>query len=233
MYTVVITRFIEPWHKVWSIYNAFSARMASTGTAWKMIVYNRRQEDAAGCEWQNGHPKPENVHVRYMENVGREAYVILKYIHEHYDELDENSITAFIPANWDSFVHRTNAINAILNMTNQNYLPEPEHYPMNVWRNFTLDEWYGYLRVGGNYEEVVKQGYTKSSSRPFGKWYATRIPVPFADKATFSGTFAVVNKNILRYSKNRYKTWAEEIAADGVNSELAHYWERTWYSIFC
>lgn len=230
MYTVVVTRFTEPWHKVWTIYNAFAARL--DGTQWRMIVYNRRQEDADSWEWEPC-DKPDNVDVQHMQNVGREAYVVLNHIYEHYDDLIEmeTDVTAFIPANWDSHFLRTNAINSILTMK-KHFLPYPEHVPWSTEKDFVLDAWSGANCAGGNYEEVIKQPYTPAKLRPYGRWYKERIPVQYTDLAVITGTFSAINENVLRYKKEQYKSWMDEIAADGVNSELAHFWERTWYSLF-
>jgi len=82
-----------------------------------------------------------------------------------------------------------------------------------------------------NAENVKQMVFTKAKLRPFGVWFETQLTVPYK-LASLHGIFLVIQKCILYHSRDTYRRWLEEITEDGPNPELAHYWERSWYSVF-
>lgn len=216
---IVIIHFSEPWDLVWELYQMCQHHLR--GNDIDFIVYHRGGDKYA---WNDG--IPQNVKIIPLENVGRESYVIHYHICQHYDHLPDRLI--FIPANWRT---RTYGVSQVLQQVHGNeFLPRPAYVPWSSEQFFQLDKWLGLSDI--NRAEVEKQEYTVASIRPYGKWYVERIPVPYKDWLVLNGVISVPRNNILRYPLPLYQNWLAELKDSGVNPEIGHYWERTWYSLF-
>lgn len=217
---VVVTHFTEPWDNVWNIYDFMKRNLQ--GDTWEMIVYHRNGEKNI---W-NG-PIPFNTKIIDLPNLGRESYVVHYHIYHNYDSLPDSIM--FIPANIQmrkGIIHTL-----VVHRHVMQFLPPPIHTAWEAIKDLTVDKWHGATDV--NRSDVEKQPYTLSPLRPFGKWYTQRIPVPFKDLLVYFGTFSVPRANILRYTREQYKDWLDELHDSGPNPEIGHYWERSWYSMFC
>lgn len=225
-YEVVVCRFVEPWEMVWSLHDLLNKSFITKGNiSWTMLVYDR-----SGLPYDGGEA-PSNVVITPCQNIGREAYVVLHYLHSHYHSLSD--FTFFIPANW--MTHRRLAVQSLcMQHGSDDFCPKDRLIPMpwNGVESFVMDEWFGLDKRGPNTACVKQQAYTKAKDRPFGVWYKKNIPVPWKDALVWNGIFSVSRSAVHRYTQTQYASWLEEISQDGPNAELAHYWERAWYSMF-
>jgi hypothetical protein len=221
-YQVVVVRFTEPWEKIWELHGLLAG--AFTRVTWKMLVYNRRQEDMPLAS-----TVPANTEVMYLRNVGREAYAIHHFLYTNYDQLPDYFIV--IPGAWWPPSIRLDALHMILRYHGaEHFLPYPARVPWDTEQHFQVEKWLGNTDI--NREEVKKQPFTLASIRPFGAWYKARIPVPYTNLVSLCGIFAVWKDKITRYPREMYDSWMKELEEGGPNPEVGHYWERTWYSLF-
>lgn len=220
---VVVTRFKEPWEHVVMLYNL----MVQTHRSFHMIIYNRG-DDAAGAFAE---ACPEST-VIPTENVGRESYVIVKYITDHYHELPD--VIFYCPASWATHEQKRASVQITLGCLDKvPYAPFNQH-DWNAIYNTGVASWHGTCDY--NKTETMKQPYTRAPVRPFGAWYNSRIaePVgrPWSGCITHFGIFCVVRERVLRYPKEQYNEWLDEIVNGGVNSEVGHFFEYSWASLF-
>lgn len=213
-----MARFMEPWDRVLAFDSVIRNNLRQAAT-WEVIVYNRGPDQTVPLL------PSDNWRIVPDENIGRDVYVILHHIHDHYENLPD--IFVSVPGHWWS-PHRLDSLNYVFLMMFQGFAPVPGYCDWNRERHFTLEQWGG---SAVNQEGVAKQRYTLSSIRPYGEWYQRRIPVPFKNYVTLCCVFSCPSANILRYSREQWKDWMEEMKAHGVNSELGHFWERTFYSL--
>jgi hypothetical protein len=225
--TFVVTRFLEPWEKVWELVNDWFAAAVRQGWTWNVKIYDRSPE---GHGW--GGDIPKHVEVSRSINVGREIYPVLHFVHENYDSLPD--VLVAVPAHWwNSF--RFSLLRDVLTNMYDGFAPKyPTYIDWNSERLFTIDAWGG---SPVNSSEVQAQPFTHARIRPYGAWYEARIrqggqPVPFKNRLTLSGTIAIHKEAVLRYSKEQYSDWVKELEDDGPNPEIGHYWERSWYSMY-
>lgn len=217
---VVITHFTEPWDLVWDLLSVL-VNMLHQYTL-DIVIYQRGGDQYA---YKRG-DIPTNIKIVTLENIGRESYVVHYHILKNYDDLPDKLM--FIPANWKGRVHALNQM--LMCVTAERFTPAPCVVKWENEQYFTIDKWHGTSEM--NRQEVEKQEFTLSAIRPFGEWYKQRIPVPYKDLAVLNGIFSVPKKNILRYPRESYERWLEELRNSGPNPEVGHYWERTWYALF-
>lgn len=216
---VVVTHFSEPWDLVWHLYEWCEQRLRDHDI--EFIVYHRGGDKYA---WKED--VPPRVQIEPLQNVGRESYVVHHHICKNYSHMPDRCI--FIPANLRT---RASSVDQVLtNISGREFLPHPIHVPWSSEQFFQLNQWHGLSLV--NREEVVKQEFTIASIRPFGRWYEARIPVPYKNKVVLNGVISIPKANILKYPLSLYEGWLKELHEGGVNPEIGHYWERTWYSLF-
>lgn len=233
---VVVTRFLEPWADVRELASRVAG--ATSGAAgFRMLVFNRGGDgpDAAGDTAEAVLGGDERVTVVASENVGREAYVILKYICDTYDRLPERVV--FCPASWQSTKMKRDALVTVLEGVRRAAASDfcPTAYrPWHGICDSRVDGWHG--TSIDNAPAVKEQPFHRSAIRPYGDWFVRRIQVPtgcqWKNKLTHFGIFLVTRDRLLQYSREQYAEWLAEIASGGPNSELGHFWEYSWAALF-
>ena len=229
--TIVMTRFMEPWDRISEFVTLAKAKMCQTtgnlfkkqNVKWDVIVYNRGIDN---CPTEYNERFPQ-VTVIKSKNVGRETYVVHHYIASHYNDLPD--IVFFLPAHWWGSLRESYVNQIFRDIYNKPFCPKSSPVPWKTEQHFTLDNWAG---SPVNQEGVQNQTYSLAKIRPFGKWFNSRIPVPYKGAITFAGTFSCHRKNIMRYSREQYRDWLAEIEEGGPNAEIGHFWERSFYSLF-
>lgn len=221
-----MARYTEPWDRILQFALQIIPQKIRPDVKWDVKVYDRGPD---GTHWEDAYPHsapPPCMTILRDKNVGREAYPILNFMFQNYDNLPD--ITVFIPAHWWSDM-RLSYLYYIFNGMYDSYQPVPQPWSWEVEKKFTIDYWGG---SAVNSENVKTQPFTKARIRPYGEWYNARIPIPWSGYITLTGTFSCHRHAIHRYSKEMYAEWVKEIEEDGPNSEVAHYWERSYYTMF-
>jgi hypothetical protein len=215
---------MEPWEKIAEFVDIANEQLGKyKHVSWDIIVYNRGVADYESCVELAKHA---HVTIVTSRNVGRETYVVHHYITEHYNNLPE--VVFFLPAHWWGPLRKHYVQQIFKNMFSHHFCPKPSPVPWKTERFFTLDAWGG---SPVNSEGVASQKYKLASIRPFGDWFAARIPVKYKNKITFAGTFSCHRKQILKYPLEMYQIWLAEIKHCGPNGEICHFWERSFYSL--
>lgn len=215
---VVMTRFMESWDDILT----FDKLIGAQGVPYSILVYNK------------GDVVPDNLvvpaHIRIMQcpNIGREAYTIFHYIYKNYDSLPD--IVMFVPASWNAGSFKRKIVGDILYQFKHQPIAALASVGWDQVRDNVLDEWHG--NTPSNVVHVKSQTYKPHAIRPFGKWYEARIGTPWPGKMVFCGMFSVHKHRILKKTRDQYFAWLQEIEEYGVNSEIAHYWERAVASLF-
>lgn len=223
---IVITRFHEPWANIQRLYEFLCVE----NTPWKhanFIIYNRGPEPTK----EERESLSPNTTIIESPNVGREAYVILEYIVSNYESLPD--IIMFCSASWCNNEGKKISLSSmIVRYENNMFVPTaPRHWSCIC--DGIVDIWYGSTEA--NLEIVKKMSFKHSDIRPYGKWYEKRIKNTtgreWQNNICHYGMFTVHRESILRYPQSQWQDWLQEIAKDGPNSELAHYWEWSWASL--
>jgi hypothetical protein len=161
-------------------------------------------------------PNPDPNYIP-LPNIGREAHTFLHHIVNNYDRLDDDIL--FTNGGICKGDHRSNIFKACLNGT-----PGPYMESLGPARDFTIEHWAGSTGVNG---ELVL-----AETRPFSEWYTKNIK-EFKDDYiwTPNGIFRTTRDQILKRPKSYYEELLRQASA-GTSTEVAHYLERSWYSLF-
>jgi hypothetical protein len=217
---IVVCRFAETWEDVVYLYNMFAFTHGKRHTL-NFIVYNKGEPYDGVMD--------ERVKIIQQPNIGRETYTYLHHIYTNYNTLAD--ITVFTMASWKQHDKKPMIINNIIeNMERAGFVGFQYWHPFKDFYGFTIDSHSGSHPI--NNELCKPQTFTPSKIRPFGAWYEHNIPVSFKDCSSLFGIFSVHKNCILRYTIEQYNVWLDDISTQGPNPEIAHYWERTWYSLY-
>jgi hypothetical protein len=165
-----------------------------------------------------------------LPNVGREAHTVLHHIAEHYERLPDHLVSVS-PAH--VAFHKLQAFRAIAercrDLASVDYYEAPGASFLSQ-RSFVLDGWHGSNAT--NAKEVAAQSFVPASPRPFGDWFERHVSRPPAIWCGYTAQFVASRAAIRRTSHDTWRRWRDLVAADGPNSEVAHSFERAWFSIF-
>ncbi len=214
-----------------------------------IIIYNK------GPEINNEYIK-ERCKIINLPNVGRCEHTYLYHIIENYNNL--YNFNLFLPA---SFYKHEKKLEIVLSILTQminiesanifyNYLLSKPVYE--ELYDFTLDEWdttdkeNKKLNILNGENNILE----KSPIRPFGKWYLENIGENKSNKVStesssalatkrinkvnsvsFYAIFGTKKESILKYNIDFYKKLISFVDKH-VHSEVCHYIERTWCSLF-
>ena len=180
------------------------------------VVYNKNEEPIASTS--------SHVHViNDVPNVGREAYVYLKYIVDYYDALP--NITVFLQAG----IHEHQAgfptplefINCLVEEAAANGISTRTTIAnIDTDGDFTIDFWYTPI--------------DPSPFRPLGAWYEhfTGEALPSRPLCWIpAAMFAVRKDHILKRPRAFYMRLLHTVDHH-VNPEAVYFLERSWYHIF-
>lgn len=95
--------------------------------------------------------------------------------------------------------------------------------------HFGITEWQS--TTSENYEANPERKLTPANIRPFGEWYTHFFGNQHITVHQLWGIFSISKKDILKHSPSYYQTLLEEFG-DSSNSEVGHYFERSWAAVF-
>lgn len=215
---VVMTRFMESWDDIL----AFDSLLRLQNIPYCIIVYNK------GEPINDNANMPSHIHVMQCPNIGRETYTIFHYIYHNYDTLPD--IVMFMPASWNQGSFKRDIASKILREFKDSSIASLASVEWGRVYDNALDGWNG--TTPSNIPHVKTQPFQRCAIRPFGKWYEARIGKPWPGRMVYCGMFSVHKPLILKHARQEYLTWLKEVEEYGVNSEIAHYWERAIASLF-
>jgi hypothetical protein len=173
------------------------------------------------------------VAVKQLPNVGMDIYGFVRHIIERYDSLSD--ITFFVTGGADSVDYKAEKLQYVLR--NWKSCLESGYVEMQrmefVDENFTLDYW----GTTNPLNRPFNQGGNLKPARirPFGAWYQKYIgPLSIIEESgtSYNNIFAVRKERILQHDLRLYRELSDQLEEGGMNSEVAHYIERIWRSLF-
>ena len=168
---------------------------------------------------------------RSLENVGMDVYGYIVYIVENYKNLP--NVLFFINGGTDKSQAKQSKLAHLLNnwqsVYSQGYV-DPEPQP--AISDFYLDEWEtnNALNRNPNHSKL-----TPAIVRPFRKWYESFVgPWENVEKSgvSFMNILAVRRDRVLQHNIDLYAQLKYQLEIGGLQSEVAHYIERTFRSLF-
>ena len=188
-----------------------------------IIVYNKGIND--------NFIKLPNMTIIKLDNVGRESHTYLYHIINNYNILSD--ITIFLPGSCDmqhKYIKMKKLLN-LLNLKNKAILIYDLKYNniKNVLYNFTIENYQGTNQQ--NKEINLESNLELSEIRLFGKWYEYYFNNVISNYISYNSIFSVDKKDILQHSKEYYENLIKQLC-NSSNSEVIHYFERSWEAVF-
>lgn len=240
-FSLVIARFRESVEDVKDLIGIFHKLNP------KVYIYNKDNISSVNKE-DLGFEDLE-ITIENLPNLGREGHTSLYHLHKYYNTVTD--VLYFIPASYKNKTHpETCAPGCIFKtlddfhllntegLRNRDLSPILTSYQDNLelWYSWVLDSW------GGTHSEnskvAVECNYVKCRNRPFGKWIAENVINPlhltqFSNplKNGLCGFIQTLKERVHNIPRDLIQTWIQEFEEDGPNSEVGHYWERTWGTV--
>jgi hypothetical protein len=169
-----------------------------------------------------------NSKIIKLPNYGRESHTYLYHVINNYDNLAD--LTFFLPGSvrarddkWDQvqkILKNLNTSSLILGSKNNNEI-------QNIY-NFTIDKWL--VTNSENRKKNPSDDLTPASIRPYGKWFKSHFPNEDITCLSATGIILASKEDILKRPKEFYVKLFEEHLFE--NTEVVHYSERSWKTIF-
>lgn len=226
-YSLVIARFRESLEDVKDLISKFHKLNP------KVYIYNK--DDISNIDNEDLQDFNLEIIIENLPNLGREAHTILYHSYKYYEDLTD--VIYFIPASYKNKNHPETCAPGCIFQTVENFqLLNSYRDNLDNWYPWVLDSW------GGTHSEnskvAIQVNYIKCRSRPFGKWILENVLSPlnipyFLNplKNGLCGFVQTIKERINKIPRNLIKTWIKEIEEDGPNSEVCHYWERSWGTV--
>jgi len=228
-FSLVIARFRESSEDVKDLIQTFNSKISNL----KVYIYNK--DNISNISLVDINIENLEIIIEDLPNLGREGHTCLYHLYKHYEDLTD--IIYFIPASYKTKNHpKTCAPGCMFDTLDDFHLLSSYQDNLDLWYNWTLDSW------GGTHNENSKVAsqcnYVKCRNRPFGKWILENIMVPlnipyFLNplKNGLCGFIQTLKERVHNIPKNILQNWIQELEEDGPNSEVGHYWERTWATV--
>lgn len=221
---IVISRFYEPWDRVFELYHMVRTYPSNAGARVRVFVYNKGIKDVP--EIPVDIRDREAITITELPNLGREGHTYIHHIIKHYNDLSSKII--FTPASWYVPAKISLMISLAKRVSHELFWPPNQ---LSEDMDFTLQYWLG--NTPENSVHVHKMDYTLASVRPFGKWFQHYFEgVPYIGYSWLA-MFSVDSKRVQQYPIENYERWMYTLSErHGPNGEEVHYWERVWGTIF-
>lgn len=194
----------------------------------RFFVYNKGDDEYDETEIKTIFPNSE-VKIIKLNNVGMCDHTYLYHIVNNYDSL--NDITYFLPDTSD----QNNKINSLIG-----FVPIAEtsdcHFG-GVYQRIEEDFYLDYYLPSNERNTLIDSLCTqnpliKADIRPFGKWFRhntgeNQCPEIISNRGIFSASKEIIRRRPLEL----YQKLLPQLEV-GINTEVAHYMERTWYWMF-
>lgn len=228
-FSLIIPRFRESLEDVKDLIYKFNSKIPNI----KVYIYNK--DDISSINKEDLGFENLEIIIENLPNLGREGHTVLYHLYKYYDELTD--VLYFIPASYKTKIHpETCAPGCIFKTLDDFHLIPSYQDNLNLWYNWILDSW------GGTHSENSKVAtqcnYIKCRNRPFGKWINENVINPlhltqFLNplKNGLCGFIQTLKERVHNIPRYLIQSWLKELEEDGPNSEVVHYWERTWGTI--
>jgi hypothetical protein len=167
---------------------------------------------------KGGIPLDVPYKVEYLPNIGREAHTYLHYICTHYDNLPE--MVAFCQGSDDhvSVPDMLNRINTLGQQRISGPISVASLYHNGLDSEHRLKHWKGDLTP---------------SQYNFIDWFRKFVNPTVGPNLNiiYGACFVVSREAILSRSKEYYQELLEQSSV-GMNTEVSHYFERSWFYVF-
>lgn len=163
----------------------------------------------------------------YLPNVGRESQTYLHYIIEHYDNLPD---IVFFTQGCDDHINSQQIIQCI------STLFDPRNRNINFFTNKIVARMFNNIYFTEDHRYISFKGESLHPAEcNFKEWF-TKYICPSFDYSgplyiSFGACFAVRKEAILSRSKEYYNTLIEQLNTH-INTEVGHFFERSWIYIF-
>lgn len=228
-FSLVIARFRESLEDVKDLIQLFHKLKP------KVYIYNK--DDISSIKYEDLGFEDLEIIIEDIPNVGRDAQSFLYHIYKYKN--CNTDIIYFIPASYKTKLSypETCAPGCIFKTLDNFHLLKSEVSKIwNQWYGWSINSW------GGTHPENIKATQTQkfeiSKIRPLGKWMDERVfnlleNRPFLEplKNGLCCFIQTTKERINNIPSFIFKIWLDELTKDGPNSELVHYWERSWGTI--
>lgn len=227
-FSLVIARFRESLEDVKDLISKFHKLNP------KVYIYNK--DDISNINKEILGFEDLDIFIENLPNLGREGHTVLYHLHKYYEHLTD--VIYFIPASYkNKLTYPETCASGCMFQTLENFhLLSSYQDNLDNWYPWVLDSW------GGTHSEnskvATQVNYVKCRSRPFGKWILENVLSPLnlhyllnPLKNGLCGFIQTIKERVHKIPRDLIKTWINEFEEDGPNSEVGHYWERTWGTI--
>jgi hypothetical protein len=179
------------------------------------------------------HPEYETVS---LPNVGKESHSFMWYIVNNYENLPENVFfcQGGITSNEMKYLKFMYVVNNLSNVNRNGVIALPGQLSFRYGAfdyDFKIDEWTSSNPLNENFTRKL----VPSKVRPFGKWYTTFITDDLTKISkygvSYNGIFCTTRDSILRFPKRIYEELFKQSSV-AESTEVGHYLERSYYSMF-
>ena len=196
----------------------------------KVVLFNKNE--SLKDVWSSHVPSwPGPVKELRLDNVGMDIYGYITYIVKNYHKLP--NFLFIINGGTDQSSNKLHRLKYLVKhwplVELCGYVDTGSEY---VTPDFYIDEWQTNNPANRN---ASGSKLTPAKVRPFGKWYETFIgPWRYIEKTgvNFTNVFVVRRDRILQHSIDMYKELKTQLEDGGKQSEVAHYVERIFRSLF-
>lgn len=218
--SLIISRFKESQNEIQELIDNFKPLNP------KVYLYNKSEEDIE--------IKYDNIIIEKIDNVGRESHTYIYHMIKYYDSLED--VLYFIPGSWKTKMGMQNHAPGYIFRSIRKF-EIIKSLKGNMEENFILNGWIGSHNENNKF--TPKQIYKQSEIRPYKRWFDERIKskidIPYFLSDNQNGCLGFVQTTkdkILKINIEILKDWLNELIEYGPNSEIPHFWERSWASIF-
>jgi hypothetical protein len=165
-----------------------------------------------------------------LKNIGKCDHTYLYHIINNYDNLANVTIFTTGSVLLSRKFIKFNKILSLSKSTNNSVFIN-EIFLNNVrddLYDFTINHW---LSSDSNNSKNELSELILSPIRPFGLWFDKYFPNIIINKVNYLGIFSVSQNHIKQHTLLYYKNLIE-LFPDHPNSEVGHYFERSWIAIF-
>jgi hypothetical protein len=179
------------------------------------------------------HPEYETVS---LPNVGREAHSFMWYIVNNYENLPDNVFfcQGGITSNEMKYLKFMYVVKNLSNVNRNGVVALPGQLNFR-YGAFDYDFKINHHASSNPENENFEHTLIPSKVRPFGKWYETFITDDLTKISkygvSYNGIFCTTRDSIMRFPKRTYEELLKQSSV-GESTEVAHYLERSYYSMF-
>ena len=189
----------------------------------KLTIYNKGSEKDYTSLINKG------AEIHKLPNIGREAHTYLYHVIKNYNNLPE--VILFLPGSTMTFDQKKSQYDIIIKELQKDSIIvgfKDPGYLQEELDNFILDQYE--ITSEENKRDHPGTALEPASIRPFGNWVKARFPGKSLTCMSYRGILAVSRKDIHKKPIEYYKKLLDELQFK--NSEVVHYFERTWALVF-